>query len=178
LTEFAIRFDLSGSRLILTEFEYANFFPDKMDENRTLPPGSILEDRHEAIALSFLSPWELQGPLRVTRRDDMFHWIEIFARMLLKRQFWEIQSRECQQDDAMCLINFKQFYPYFTHNGPQESRIWNRLRSDQRQEVKQNLNSILDIIRLADMDDEPSYAAIRHHLSRALEIARAASNHK
>ena len=171
LSEFAIRLDRNGARLLFAEFEYANFFPDKMDQPRTALVGTLLEDRKEAIALEYLSPWELERVARYTRRDDLFRWIEMTARLLLGSQMDQVLSRTTGGAPE-ALIAFKLSYPYFAHNGPKRARLWRGTSADGRQAIKANLGAILDIIRNLDIDEDPNYGLIRQHLMEAIALIR------
>jgi len=137
--------DKSGSpNLALIEFEFAALLATKSR--------SMLAQRYRAqIQVMEMSPFEIQLD-RLSRRDDLFRWIELVARMLLGAQLNRVMEKESL---ATSLLHFKMTREYFALNGSGGWQPWRHTGSDTKRRVKSLLGNMLQYIRRLGIDEDP-----------------------
>lgn len=198
VSEFSVGFAPGSSEhLVLTDFEYSAFFPETQYNHhyhqRDPPAGPVM----------LLSPWELETSIRLhnpvpphllalfggaspvppsldqrllTRRDDLYRWIESVARLLYQNQIIEVMKKEAGQY-LSAVLKFKKEYPFFVHNGKVGGGRWRFLDANVKNGVKVELGCILSYIRSLDDDEIPRYTYIIDKLRKVhlLTIPRGSS---
>ena len=160
--------DKTGApNLALTEFEVAAFLG-------TVDRSILVQSYRQRMNQFEMSPFELQG-YRLSRRDDLFRWLEVVARMLYGPQFDRLMQREATDDEK--LLEFKLYKKYFTLNGfggPWQP--WRHLLSDTKRQVKQILGVMLEYLRTLEIDEDPDYIGLDASLVRLIQMVKCAAS--
>jgi hypothetical protein len=153
LNEFNLHVFPSG-KLALSDFELASFL---IETGRN--PRSYYTDRvPQNNMVEFQSPWELNGG-DYSRRDDLFRWIEMFARLLFGFEYIRFL-----QLCPLGMTKFKFKEPFFTF----ESASWLVLPFHTRGLAKRELGWALEYIRNLRFLDQPDYGFLTQRMETLL----------
>ena len=155
LNEFNLHVFPSG-KLSLSDFELASF----LTETGRSPRRYYTDHIPQHNMREFQSPWELNGN-DYTRRDDLFRWIEMFARLLFGFEY----IRYLQMcPSGMTRFKFKE--PFFTF----ESASWLVLPPHSRGLAKRELGWALEYIRDLRFMDQPDYGFLTQRMETLLGL--------
>lgn len=152
LNEFNLHVLPSG-RLSLSDFELAKFLPETISSTRGYYADETAQSMRE-----FQSPWELNGS-NYSRRDDLFRWIEMFARLLFGFEYIRF-LQSCPS--GMSRFKFKE--PFFMF----ESASWYVIPFQYRALAKRELGWALDYIRNLRIRDQPDYFFLTQRMEALL----------
>jgi hypothetical protein len=153
LSEFAIKYNQDGTRMILTGFDFATFLASNKIK---LYPQDYMTP--------FKSPHELAGNVPYKRRDDMWRWIEMIARIVEGHEYMQRMADATNGYETESLIAHKGSARMFRH-----SQRFAHCRKSTRNRMIRNLNAVHRLIRSLNLDDEPQYALYRELLMAILE---------
>jgi serine/threonine protein kinase len=158
LNEFKVRIQANGE-LCLIDFESAVFIPETDRTARSSFPQSSAE---------YLSPWEIQG-FPYARRDDLFRWVEMLARLLYGEPFSNYQRTESFATiDG--LLRFKLANMYFNMKGGRRRNIWSVLTNEGKHLAKGALNTVLAYVRTLGQETLPDYGFIYQKIESVIQI--------
>jgi len=158
----------NGPRLILTEFEFATMY------TRTAQPiPATVQRLRDAVNPFDATAFELTRQ-RPCRRDDLYRWVEIMARLFFGKQFDQVmQTNASGRHRQDGLYAFKLKHKHFILNGLPGLEPWKtRCSPEQVKLIKAALGRILDYIRSLQVNDNPDYEGLDDELLIVLNALR------
>ena len=169
LSELTVHYIQSTDQVVLTDFHHASFYPDVESYPLDDPLLVISSALDYGPPIDHQTPYEIARIFPYTRRDDLYRWVEMMARVISGNEHSARLHTETGYE-PLAEMNFKLQDRFFILKGTGMSTVWGRYSSKTRNRLHVLFKAILTHIRSLDIDDTPDYSFIRTNLLGVIRV--------